>query len=70
MVAVDMDQYLQASEVIDWQHPDIVTLAHQLASGCESSTAMTEGRSKTIAKQSFEWVRDQIRHSSDYQTTL
>ncbi|WP_366524951.1 transglutaminase family protein [Acaryochloris sp. IP29b_bin.137] len=54
-----MEQYLKASEVIDWHHPDIVELAHQLASGCESSIE--------IAKHSFEWVRDQIRHSSDYQ---
>nr|WP_249369543.1 transglutaminase family protein [Acaryochloris marina] len=67
MVTDEMEQYLKASEVIDWHHPDIVALAHQLASGCESSTAMTNSRSKTIAKQSFEWVRDQIRHSSDYQ---
>lgn len=59
MVAVDMEKYLQASDVIDWQHPDIVELAHQLASGCVSSTA--------IAQTCFEWVRDQIYHSSDYQ---
>lgn len=70
-----MEQYLQASEVIDWHHPDIVKLAHQLASECESSTAMTVdeaqalpvGRLKTLAKHSFEWVRDQIHHSFDYQ---
>lgn len=59
MVVVDMEQYLQTSDVIDWQHPDIVEVAKQLASGGVSSTA--------IAKQSFEWVRDQICHSSDYQ---
>ncbi|MGR3274073.1 transglutaminase-like domain-containing protein [Acaryochloris marina NIES-2412] len=62
-----MEQYLKASEVIDWHHSDIVELAHQLASDCESSTAMANSWSKTIAKQSFEWVRDQIHHSSDYQ---
>lgn len=67
MVPDEMEQYLKASEIIDWHHPDIVELAHQLASGCESSTAMANSRSKTIAKQSFEWVRDQIRHSFDYQ---
>lgn len=67
MVTDEMEQYLKASEVIDWHHSDIVELAHQLASGCESSTAMANSRSKTIAKQSFEWVRDQIHHSSDYQ---
>lgn len=67
MVTDEMEQYLKASEVIDWHHPDIVELAHQLASDCESSTAMANSWSKTIAKQSFEWVRDQIHHSSDYQ---
>lgn len=75
MVTIEMEQYLKASEVIDWHHPDIVELAHQLASGGESSTAMAvgeapyleAGQSKTIAKQSFELVRDQICHSSDYQ---
>lgn len=75
MVTIEMEQYLKASEVIDWHHPDIVELAHQLASGCESSTVravgetpdLETGQSKTIAKQSFEWVRDQICHSSDYQ---
>nr|WP_236618793.1 hypothetical protein [Acaryochloris sp. CCMEE 5410] len=50
MVTIEMEQYLKASEVIDWHHPDIVELAHQLASGCESLSE--------IAKQSFEWVRD------------
>ena len=59
MVAVDMEQYLKASEVIDWHHPDIVALAHHLASRCESLSE--------IGKTCFEWVRDQIRHSSDYQ---
>jgi transglutaminase-like putative cysteine protease len=54
-----MEKYLRASEVIDWQHPEIVELAKQIASGHETSTA--------IAKACFEWVRDEIRHSVDYQ---
>jgi transglutaminase-like putative cysteine protease len=54
-----MEKYLRASEVIDWQHPEIVELAKQIASGHETSTA--------IAKACFEWVRDEIRHSFDYQ---
>ncbi len=54
-----MEEYLRASEVIDWQHPEIVELAKQIASGHETSTA--------IAKVCFEWVRDEIRHSFDYQ---
>jgi hypothetical protein len=27
-----MQEYLQSSEIIDWQHPEILELAHHLAS--------------------------------------
>jgi transglutaminase-like putative cysteine protease len=54
-----MEEYLKASEVIDWQHPEIMKCAKQIASGFETPTA--------IAQACFEWVRDKIRHSSDYQ---
>lgn len=54
-----MEEYLRASKVIDWQHPEIIDLAKQIASGHETSTA--------IAKACFEWVRDEICHSFDYQ---
>jgi transglutaminase-like putative cysteine protease len=54
-----MEEYLRASEVIDCQHPEIVNLAQKIASGHQSATA--------IAKKCFEWVRDEIRHSFDYQ---
>ncbi|KAM3095492.1 transglutaminase family protein [Phormidesmis sp. 146-35] len=54
-----MEEYLRASEVINWQHPEIVELANQIASGHKTSTA--------IAKACFEWVRDEIFHSYDYQ---
>jgi transglutaminase-like putative cysteine protease len=54
-----MDEYLRASEFINWQHPEIVELAKQIASGHKTSMA--------IAKACFEWVRDEIRHSFDYQ---
>ncbi len=54
-----MEEYLRASEVIDWQHPEIVELAQQIALGHKISTA--------IAKACFEWVRDKIHHSFDYQ---
>lgn len=59
-VAVDMEEYLSTSEVIDRLHPEIIELAKQIASGHETSTA--------IAKASFEWVRDEICHSFDYET--
>jgi transglutaminase-like putative cysteine protease len=53
-----MKEYLQVSEVIDWQHPTILQLAQQL--GSEHSTPVA------IAQSSFEWVRDRIKHSVDY----
>lgn len=54
-----MEEYLRASEVIDWQHPEIIDLAKQIALDRKTSTA--------IAKACFEWVRDEIYHSFDYQ---
>jgi transglutaminase-like putative cysteine protease len=54
-----MEEYLQISDVIDWQHPAIMAHAKQMALGCENSMA--------IAKACFEWVRDEIHHSVDYQ---
>jgi transglutaminase-like putative cysteine protease len=54
-----MEEYLRASEVIDWQHPEILKRAQQVALGHTTPTA--------IAQACFEWVRDQICHSYDYQ---
>jgi transglutaminase-like putative cysteine protease len=53
------DQYLHASLIINWTHPDVYALAQNLAVGQDSPTA--------IARQCFEWVRDHISHSVDYQ---
>ena len=54
-----MEEYLQATDIIDWKHPTILELAEKLASGYQTPEA--------IAKACFEWVRDKIYHSSDYQ---
>jgi transglutaminase-like putative cysteine protease len=54
-----MDRYLSESEVIDWKHPDIVALAAKLAAGTGSIVA--------VAGRCFEWVRDNVRHSWDFQ---
>jgi transglutaminase-like putative cysteine protease len=59
VVSESILEYLQASEVIDWQHPEVITLAQQIAAGLETPGA--------IAKACFEWVRDEICHSFDYQ---
>jgi transglutaminase-like putative cysteine protease len=54
-----MEKYLKVSEVIDWQHPEIMERAKQVALGFETPMA--------IAQACFEWVRDEICHSFDYQ---
>ncbi|NJK74629.1 MAG: transglutaminase family protein [Microcoleus sp. SU_5_6] len=54
-----MEQYLAATEIVDRHHPAIVELARQIAAKHETLSA--------IARACFEWVRDEIRHSSDYQ---
>jgi len=54
-----MKDYLQATEVIDWQDPTVLELAKDIA-----SRHQTQGE---IAKACFEWVRDQVHHSFDYQ---
>lgn len=53
-----MEEYLQVSEIIDWQHPTILQLAKQIGSKYPTPVE--------IAKACFEWVRDEIRHSVDY----
>jgi transglutaminase-like putative cysteine protease len=53
-----MKEYLQVSNIIDWQHPAILQLARQIASAHSTP--------ETIAKATFEFVRDRIKHSSDY----
>ena len=65
--AVDMEEYLRTSEVINWQHPEIIELGEQIASVHKTSIALAEPVETRIAKACFEWVRDEIRHSFDYQ---
>ncbi len=54
-----MKDYLEISEIIDWQAPAILELANQIGSNHSSVEA--------IAKACFEWVRDEVYHSVDYQ---
>jgi transglutaminase-like putative cysteine protease len=54
-----MQKYLESTQYINWQHPDVLKQAKLLAG---------EGNDKEhIAKTCFEFVRDKIKHSSDYQ---
>lgn len=53
-----MNKYLWESEIIDWKHPAIVSLAADLSVGSRSTDE--------TAKRCFEWVRDNVRHSWDF----
>ena len=52
-----MNEVLQSTEIINWQHPDVLRQAQALSGG----TVLE------VAQRCFEWVRDEIRHSFDYQ---
>ena len=54
-----MDAFLRSTDVIDWHHPSVVAQAQVLRGDLTDVVA--------IARRSFEWVRDEIRHSSDHQ---
>ena len=54
-----MQEFLEPSKYIDWQSPEILTLAASLADGKVSKVDVT--------KSCFEYVRDSIKHSFDYQ---
>jgi transglutaminase-like putative cysteine protease len=54
-----MDKFLTVSEYIDWDTPAVLEKACSLAVGAANSTV--------IAQRCFEFVRDEIKHSWDYQ---
>jgi len=51
--------YLEATTIIDWENPAILKLANKITSQYQTQ--------EMIAKACFEWVRDKIKHSVDYQ---
>ena len=55
----DMKEYLRSTEIIDYDNSDVLAKAKDLAE--ETDDALV------IAKRCFEWVRDQIEHSVDYE---
>jgi len=54
-----MKPYLASTQYIDWQTPEVLEQAKALASGLKTDTQ--------IAQACFEFVRDHIKHSWDYQ---
>lgn len=53
-----MQRYLSASPYIDFEVPEVLSLAQELAAGAASELE--------LVRLCFEFVRDEIRHSSDY----
>jgi transglutaminase-like putative cysteine protease len=56
-----VDGFLAHSEVIDWRHPAVMAQARALRGGLTDDVA--------VARLCFEWVRDEIKHSSDFRLT-
>ncbi|MGA8013029.1 MAG: transglutaminase family protein [Candidatus Acidiferrales bacterium] len=54
-----MDKFLRATDVIDWTHASVRAKAQELSTGTRDA--------QEIARRCFEWVRDNIQHSSDFQ---
>ena len=54
-----MERFLRSTEIINWSHPDVRHRARMLADGANDPLE--------ISKRCFEWVRDEIRHTWDYQ---
>ena len=54
-----MQEFLESSDIINWTDPGILALSRQLSADCDNDSQ--------IARNCFEWVRDNIRHSWDYQ---
>jgi transglutaminase-like putative cysteine protease len=52
-----MQEYLKSTDVIDWQHPAVFALSQQLTGDSIEATV----------RRCFDWVRDEIRHSGDFQ---
>jgi transglutaminase-like putative cysteine protease len=57
-----VDEFLKSTDVIDWQHPEIVVRATALRGDLTSA--------EDIARRCFEWVRDEVGHSVDVGATV
>lgn len=54
-----MDEFLESTDIIDWRHESVVSLAQELS--CDSTDEIL------VARRCFEWVRDEVEHSVDFQ---
>jgi transglutaminase-like putative cysteine protease len=53
-----VQEFLKATEIIDWTHTLVSSKAEELSTGLAGA--------EDIARRCFEWVRDEIQHSSDF----
>lgn len=53
----DMREYLAATPIVDWEDPDVLALAKELAAGL--------GDPVEVTRRCFLWVRDNVRHTGD-----
>lgn len=54
-----VEKYLASSDIINWNHPDVLAKARELSAGSDDPAS--------IAKVCFEYVRDEIKHSGDFE---
>lgn len=57
-VLTDSSEYLASTDIVDWHHTAVRSLALALANG--------ESTPEAIARRCFVWVRDEIQHCIDY----
>ncbi len=58
----ERDQYLQHTSIINWQYPAVSECSEKLFSDCTSDLE--------YARKAFEYVRDKIKHSWDFQDQI
>ena len=54
-----LEKYLASSDIINWEHPDVLAKAGELSAESDDSVS--------VARACFEFVRDEIRHSGDFE---
>ncbi len=59
---IRVHEFLASTDVIDWQHPEVLARARVLRGDLTSA--------EDIARRCFEWVRDEITHSVDAGATV
>lgn len=52
------EPFLRATAIVDWQNPAVLAKSRELAVGVAGPSG--------ISRRCFEWVRDEIQHSSDF----